>query len=80
MRSPWTPGGAGSGSSCYTIFAGKVARELLSPSLSVLPNLLSWSGGKLQASLREKGVVFQATGSDVSELQGEVALCGTKMP
>lgn len=37
-------------------FSGKVAREgapLVPSLLSVLPNLLSWSGGKLQASLRE---------------------------
>lgn len=45
-----------------------------------LPNLLSWSGGKLQASLREKGVAFQATISDISELQGELPLCRTRMP
>lgn len=59
--------GAGAGSSC-TILSGKVAWELLSPSLlSAFPNLLSWSGGKLQASLGEKGVAFQATViSDVS--------------
>lgn len=42
--------GAGAGSNC-TILSGKVARELLSPSLPpALLNLLSWSGGKLQAS------------------------------
>lgn len=45
-----------------------------------LPNLLSWSSGKLQASLREKGVAFQATISDISELQGELPLCRTRMP
>lgn len=45
-----------------------------------LPNLLSWSGGKLQESLREKGVAFQATISDISELQGELPLCRTRMP
>lgn len=61
--------GACAGNNC-TILSGKVAQELLYPSLpSALPNLLSWSGGKLQASLREKGVAFQATViSDVSQL------------
>lgn len=43
--------------------------------LSVLPNLLSWSGGKLQASLREKGVAFQSTISDVSQPHGELTAC-----
>lgn len=28
----------------------------------------------------EKGVAFHATISDISELQGELPLCGTKMP
>lgn len=55
------------------------ARWPASSSLS-LPNLLSWSGGKLQASLREKGVAFQATISNISELQGDLPLCRTKMP
>lgn len=66
--------GAGAGNNC-TILSGKVARELLYPSLpSVLLNLLSWSGGKLQASLREKGVAFQATViSDVSRLHRRTA-------
>lgn len=70
-------GGAGAGSNC-TIFSGKVSLGAPPPSLlSVLPNLLSWSGGKLQASLREKGVAFQATISGVSRLRGELLVCRT---